>query len=178
MPNNQVSSSFNNQGCKLLHGIKLISVNPSDITVLIGADAPEALLPLEVKRGKKEEPLAIRTIFGWTFFGSNNLQNKEVSINLTTINNDETMHQVVEKFWQCESYPLNLEKDVALSREDKRCLLNLDINTTLENDRYSVPMLWKSDSTILPNNRCVAEKRFNSLQHRLRNNPELAKKYK
>ena len=107
MTNNQVSSTFDKQSSKPLHGIKFATVNHSGITVLIGADAPKAFLPLEVKKGKQEEPLAIRTNFGWTFFGSNHLQNKDISMNLVAINGDDTMHQFVGQFWHCESYHPN-----------------------------------------------------------------------
>ena len=53
-----------------LEGIVLDAVTPDMITVLIGADAPEAHIQNGVRRGKKGHPLAIQTGFGWTLFGA------------------------------------------------------------------------------------------------------------
>jgi hypothetical protein len=43
----------------------------SDIKVnlLIDQDVPQALVPLEVRKGGKREPYAVRTALGWTTNG-------------------------------------------------------------------------------------------------------------
>ena len=53
-----------------LDGIILDAVDPDKITVLIGADAPEAHIQQDVRRGEEGQPLAIKTAFGWTLFGT------------------------------------------------------------------------------------------------------------
>lgn len=52
-----------------LDGINLDPISPEDVTMLIGANVPEAVLSLEVRRGGNDQPLAVRTVFGWTLFG-------------------------------------------------------------------------------------------------------------
>ena len=49
-----------------LDGISLDEVRPEDIAILIGANVPEALLATDVRRGNKDQPLAVNTKFGWT----------------------------------------------------------------------------------------------------------------
>ena len=50
--------------------IDVSCVAPEEITLLIGADQPEAHLHSEVRRGRKGQPLLVKTKFGWTPFGS------------------------------------------------------------------------------------------------------------
>ena len=52
-----------------LDGLNLDAVAPDEIAILIGANAPEALLYTDVRRGNKGQPLAVKTMFGWALFG-------------------------------------------------------------------------------------------------------------
>ncbi len=40
-----------------------------DIDILIGQDNSEALIPLEVVQGCKDEPYAVKTVLGWSVHG-------------------------------------------------------------------------------------------------------------
>ena len=52
-----------------LSDIKIPNVNVSDVMLLIGTDAPEAHIPLEVRFGNKDQPYAIRSKNGWAVRG-------------------------------------------------------------------------------------------------------------
>jgi hypothetical protein len=52
-----------------LNDISLAEVSSKEVTILIGNDAPEALCPLEVKRGGKGQPYAVRSLLGWAVEG-------------------------------------------------------------------------------------------------------------
>ena len=52
-----------------LDGLEFEAVSPDEITILIGANLPEAHIWSDVRRGKKG-PLAFKTVFGWTLFGT------------------------------------------------------------------------------------------------------------
>ena len=39
------------------------------VQILIGIDVPEAHCPLEVLRGAKGEPYALKSVLGWTIHG-------------------------------------------------------------------------------------------------------------
>ena len=49
--------------------VPLQDVDPEQIQILIGADAPAALLPDEVRKGGNGMPYAAKIPFGWTLFG-------------------------------------------------------------------------------------------------------------
>jgi hypothetical protein len=51
-----------------LKGIPLPS-GSVEVEILVGQDNSEALIPLEVRRGKSGEPFAMRTVLGWTVNG-------------------------------------------------------------------------------------------------------------
>ena len=53
-----------------LDDIDLNAIRPESITMLIGANVPEAVLTtLDVRCGGNNQPLAVKTLFGWTLFG-------------------------------------------------------------------------------------------------------------
>ena len=52
-----------------LDGIDLDAIKPNQIGILIGADVPQALIPVDVRHGSQDQPLAVKTKFGWTLFG-------------------------------------------------------------------------------------------------------------
>ena len=184
-----------------LDGIDLHEVNPEDISILIGADVPEAHLQLEVRRGSKGQPLAVKTPFGWCLFGprvqgGETMQGGESShcgatytademrsfweldeqppsyhVNLIT-REDENLHESLEKFWAVENCGI-VPQDVAMSKEDVNASLILEEGTKNIGDRYEVPMLWMNPEVILPNNLPLAMKRHRFLKKRLRANINL-----
>ena len=80
-----------------LKGIEFQSLSNSDtVDLLIGQDHSEALIPLEVRKGKPGEPLAIRSVLGWCLNGSahgqcvsTNVVSNFISINETKAVSDE-----------------------------------------------------------------------------------------
>ncbi len=40
-----------------------------EVNLLIGADVPEALQPLEIRKSENGGPFAVKTVFGWTLNG-------------------------------------------------------------------------------------------------------------
>ena len=50
-------------------GISIPELDNTDVTILIGTDVPEAHWKLEERRGRKNEPYAIRTPLGWSVAG-------------------------------------------------------------------------------------------------------------
>ena len=81
-----------------LDDIDLNGVDPSQIEILIGADVAEAFIPTDVRRGRKDQPLAIKTVFGWTLFGKDRRSTKSNNLNvcLSTLHRTSTQ---VNKLW-------------------------------------------------------------------------------
>ena len=181
-----------------LDGVDLAEVDPDDVTILIGSDVPEAQMHLQYQRGAEGQPLAVKTPFGWTLFGTSRRPDRSVQCGQTQaeedvvntslqclwveeeepptvrINSlartDEELHDSVETFWKQEQCGILPEKDTTMSQEDISALEIVDSGTQLINNRYEVLMLWKNSTVTLPNNYSLARKRFNFLERRFRAN--------
>ena len=52
-----------------LRDVDLPRINAEKVTLLIGQDNPEALVPTDFRKGAAGEPYATKTVFGWTLNG-------------------------------------------------------------------------------------------------------------
>ena len=190
-----------------LDGVPLEAVAADEVSILIGADVPEAVLHKSWRCGNAGQPLAVETVFGWTLFGPSFSKTNSVHCSLTMTSSadknlslpslwdeherpptvlvnlvmtpaDEFLHKSVERFWEHEHCGILPPRDVAMSAQDEDAENTLEANTKLVNGHYEVPMLWNEEISSLPNNYPVARKRFNFLERRLKANPELCEKFK
>ena len=172
-----------------LQGLEFDAVKAEDISLLIGCNAPKAHLYDATRTGGDEDPIAIRTRFGWTLFGPSVCNTERGNMHCSAMLTDEVMdqamesfwenedpptiftnklaisstgdplHEAVEMFWQQEHCGILPQKDVAMSREDMDALEEMDKKTKLVNNRYEVPMLWADPNPSLPPNLPMAKRR-------------------
>ena len=129
-----------------------------------------------------KQPYATKTPFGWCVAGpTNKREDDSKPIALSVFEFDwaveesaKDLHQQVEKFWASECYGFGNAGDSANSIEDKKALGTLKSSTKLRDGRYEVGLLWRTDSSQLPNSRSSAEKRLKQLKKRFECNPEFA----
>ena len=189
---------------KHLDGLDFEPVKPRDITILIGGDVPKAVVTWDVREGSDDEPLAVKTSFGWTLFGNSSDAKRELQppvsssvnmtlehlwnetekipvthVNLIHSESDQILHKSVERLWVQENLGILPEKEFAMSQEDIGALATLEEETVLlDNGKYQAPMLWNSPDTTLPNNLPLALKRFHYLEKRLKRDSEIHKRMK
>ncbi len=119
---------------KYLSGLPLEPFDRVSPLLLIGADQPHLITPVEpVRLGPPGGPAAIRTRLGWTLQGpTRDLPQLSRSQNcyLTSVN-PETVELLrnVEKLWQVDILPFKSEKQVTRSREDQEALQLLESKT-------------------------------------------------
>ena len=53
----------------LLQGLALPTASAKSVSVLIGQDNADLLMPRDVRSGKPGEPYAVKTLLGWTLNG-------------------------------------------------------------------------------------------------------------
>ncbi|XP_066912482.1 uncharacterized protein, partial [Clytia hemisphaerica] len=161
--------------CDHLKDISIVQPLKGDVEVLIGADTPEALLHLDFVKGKsKNDPMAVKTIFGWTLFGGRSSE-KSVTANFLSF---EKLEASVERFWQQESYATtSMLSPALLTKDERRALTLLENGTNFVEGRCEVGMLWRKDKVQLENNRFLAEKRLLSTEKRLEKFPEIKEIY-
>ena len=74
-----------------LKDLKIPDVDDNQVTMLIGANVPEAQVHEECRRGRSEEPYAVRTVLCWAVLGPVNVANSSssqvVSVNFVRYGN-------------------------------------------------------------------------------------------
>ena len=140
------------------------AVTAENVSILLGANTPEATIHLEVRHGAKDEPLAIRTMFGWSLFGTSfkNSDSKDFTCNPVNTSEEDKIHEMVENFWAQENYGIAPERDTGMSKQDKEAELKLNSHTKMVDGKYEIPMLWKDETVTLPSNLSQATNYSNS----------------
>ena len=123
------------------------------------------MIPLEIRKGQKGEPFATRTLFGWSFNGParpNIVSHKVISNFITTSYVKAGMTQC----WNSQDEGIN-EDGLSWSQEDKRVIDLWNRECKLLDGHYQIPIPWRDEKAIVPNNFCVAMSRLKSLNRSL-----------
>lgn len=146
------------------------------VDLLIGQDASQAMIPLEVRRGKPGEIYAVRTMLGWTLNGP--LQgHTDTNFSHSTNFVSQGLEEQVQKFWAMESLD-SLHADCReMSVMDKRVLQLWDDNVKVVDGHYELPIPFRNNPPTLENNKWMAEQRLLGLKRRLENDTALHAKY-
>ena len=146
-----------------VQGLRLPDCRGRKIELLLGANVLEAVLQLEVRTGSPGDPVAIRTIFGWTLTGSvSGLvpgQVRDVML-IHRATEESVLCDAVKDWWATESFGSMFEGQVSRSQDDLRAQAMLDKMTKLQDGHYEVGLLWKKDDLKMPDNRKMAERRL------------------
>ena len=117
------------KGWPYLSDIELPEIQGKDVRLLIGCNAPEAFWVLEERRGARGEPVAVRSLLGWTlmgpaerFGGDSNFNVNFVRLESGRGDHDEALMQQVEKFWRTDFVDALCSSKVAMSVEDRKAL--------------------------------------------------------
>ena len=138
----------------------------ASVDLLLGADIFEKLIMNQ--REEITPGLFLRkTIFGWVFVGQQESQTSTVVVNCHL-----SLEESVRKFWEIENFP----SQTFQTKEEIECEVHFQETTRIENDRFVVKLPFKKHSSLgesLPQ----AKRRFESLERRLDQNPELKERY-
>ncbi|XP_068739665.1 uncharacterized protein [Montipora capricornis] len=160
-----------------LREVRFPEVERRKISILLGTNIQE--VPLDVRKGNRNEPLAIKSCLGWSILGGfSNLQShSQGQVNLIS-SEDVSLNDQLEEFWKIESYGTARSETKPLSVEDRRALKLIDNSISLLDGHYQMGLLWRDDNPVLPYNRPLAEARLQYLKRRFRRDPELEVKYR
>ena len=142
------------------------------IQVLIGSDYQWEFLEGEEKRGGPHEPVAIKTSLGWVLSGPVKGKKLNSSISVNFVSSFEPkmrkIEEEVNKLWDLDSLGIRAEDEVHE---------NLVDNIVFTGERYSVSLPWKAGYGPLPYNYQTCVARLKSQVKKLRQDPEIFKKY-
>ncbi|XP_068741884.1 uncharacterized protein [Montipora capricornis] len=162
-----------------LREVRFPEVERRKTSILLGTNIQEVFVPLDVRKGNRNEPLAIKSCLGWSILGGfSNLQShSQGQVNLIS-SEDVSLNDQLEEFWKIESYGTARSETKPLSVEDRRALKLIDNSISLLDGHYQMGLLWRDDNPVLPYNRPLAEARLQYLKRRFRRDPELEVKYR
>ena len=139
--------------------------------ILIGQDNAEALVPLEVRKGKVGQPFAVRTLFGWSLNGPAHsktpfpIANRISHFISSACSPCESLNENLSKWWQIECEGLSNPRS-SHSIQDQRVLDYWDTECQFIDGHFQLPIPWKPDAET-PNNFHVAAHRLKSTHSNL-----------
>ena len=163
-----------------LSDIELIEVAGTQVTLLLGSDVADLIVPLETRHGPKGSPVGVRTRIGWTVTGRlpGHVRECESICKVHVATPDEELNETVKTWWRTENFGCRYDSDIQRSVEDEKVMKFLDEKTCKVDGRYEVPLIWRDDKVDLPDNFAAAAQRLNFLEKRLSRDPDLAERYR
>nr|XP_055064967.1 uncharacterized protein LOC129447318 [Misgurnus anguillicaudatus] len=173
------------KGYKHLADIPLEPLEHVKPLILIGADHPHLLTPIEpVILGPPGGPAAVHTRLGWTLQGPAHLMQCTTSTRqclFTSISPQTELAQNVERLWKMDVLPYQNSKVVVRSRQDTEAVEILENKTRRVNVagvlRYATPLLRKREHPSLRAPKEAILSSLRSLERRLEKNPQRASEY-
>ena len=159
-----------------LRGINLPQVDKGRVSLLIGQDVPEALMPLEVREGGKNTPFALRTQLGWTLNGPLGKTIKHEAIS-NFIETDVELECQLQRFWKLDTSESLHDDTKGMSIKDKQAIAIWEESIQMKDGHYELAIPFRNRPPDLVNNRCMAERRLQSLGKRLQGDTQLKLKY-
>ena len=151
---NSIASNRDFRKWSHIKDLRLPQVDKSGVTILISQVVPEALWPLELRKGKEGQPYATRTRLGWSLngpVGSEPFVEEPAFSNY--VHADERLNA------QVANERLNAQVANSLpqfSVDDKKAVDIWEQSIELVNGHYQMDIPFKSKNPNLPDNRVIA----------------------
>jgi hypothetical protein len=158
-----------------LKGLRIPEVGAEEVTILIGQDCPDAIMPRQMIKGNRGEPYAMRTLLGWTLNGPIKRTCEKGRMTSHFIGCKE-LGEKVDRFWKLEASGL-YEEEKEMSIQDKTVVKRWSDTAVVENGHYQLPIPFSQETPCLPKNKHMAETRLTSLRRKLEKNSSLKDKY-
>lgn len=163
---------------KHLKDVNIPNIPLSQPGILIGLEHSKLGIMYDVREGSWDEPVASKTRLGWVIHGKEKSSSSaEYNCCQCDCNNSEeslnNLHETVRHFFTTESFGVKLLKNNLESDEIERARKIQKETTTKVGEKFETGLLWKKDSSILPNNKNVALKRLVCFEQKLLRNPPL-----
>ena len=154
----------------------------AEVGLLIGANVPKAMEPLQVVNSVDNGPYAVRTILGWTVNGPLRGGSDIMETNtLTGITANRISVAKLEELWQLQfkqDFPdAGQNEDIEMSKDDHQFISMVSQSAILEDGHYSVCLPLRKKSLCMPNNRAVAEQRVLNLRKRFSRDVKFYEEY-
>jgi hypothetical protein len=123
-----------------LSDIEFPKLENAKVTILIGSDVLEAHWIFDERRGRPREPLAARTLLGWTLLGPvGSVSRQEVNVNFIHTNQETITSQLrIQPLYNAEFTETSCSTDMAMSIEDRRALAIMENTVRTVDGHYQI----------------------------------------
>ncbi|XP_045765275.1 uncharacterized protein LOC123867328 [Maniola jurtina] len=156
---------------------KLIYKNASP-KILIGQDNWELLLALEIRTGRRDQPVASNTRLGWVLHGCRTSYHENVAFcgHIILKEQDNKMENMRKEFFNMEALGISPRRQKS-NPEERAMKIQKENSRRLPDGRFETSLLWKQDDFVVPNNYDDAFKRLKILEKKSDRDPVLKEKY-
>lgn len=170
--------------CKKYNHLKELPIIPyknAKPELLIGMNNWKVAVPISVREGNWQDPIAVKTRLGWVVCGSKSASKNQGRLNLHTCrceHRDEKLHQMVKSFFSSESFGTKPDVKMLQSDEDIRAEHVMRSTIKFKGDHYEAGILWRIDNFTMPETIGMAERRLQCLERKMRKDANLAEDVK
>ncbi|XP_062714110.1 uncharacterized protein LOC134290901 [Aedes albopictus] len=141
--------------------------------LLIGVNNLHLTVPLKVKEGSFNEPVATKTRLGWCIYGGNGSStSNSVNVHACECNCDRNLHDLIKDYFILEDAGATSTSE-PVSAGDKRAQELLQQTTVRVGDRFETGLLWREEEIEFPESYGAAVRRLECLERRMKKNPSL-----
>ncbi|XP_055922260.1 uncharacterized protein LOC129953275 [Eupeodes corollae] len=162
------------QGYPYLADLPIQSYQDARPTILIGVDNWKLAVPLKVREGSWNQPIATKTRLGWTLQGCVPNRQQVCCLNIHACNCDrhsDDLHEAMKAFFKLESSSTTI-----CSHEDKRVLQILESTCKSLDNQYEIGLPWRHDNQKMPDSYKTAFNRLMCLQKKFKREANLKDK--
>ncbi|XP_053686981.1 uncharacterized protein LOC128736523 [Sabethes cyaneus] len=163
-----------------LAGLPVHSYKDVRPRILIGLKHANITLVRKSREGKQGEPIAVKTLLGWTVYGGYTKLEPKTDFHYTyhvcecNQRLDDDLHRAVKDYFSLESIGIAKQERASVSDDVERSLRLLQTHTKLIDGRYETALLWRFEDIRLPDSRPMAIRRFKCLEKRMERDQMLA----
>ena len=153
------------------------NMNLKNVKLVLGQDNYHLLFPVEYRKGKRNEPWAVKTKRGWTLSAPLPKHNvAQVAATCHVAAEEDGLGAQIKTLFSMGSYATGVNVS-ARSKGDKRAHEQLEKTTKLLDGRYEVWLSWAEENPTIQNNYFSEHSQFCYLERRVEKDKSLKQRY-
>ena len=164
---NKIPSAENTKEWPYLDKIVDVVSEPvnSSVGILIGSNCPRLIEPLRVIPSENNGPYAFETRLGWCVVGPITKASSSLLCHRISVK-DNGVKDMLKSLYEIDKVPSIPIKGDEISQDDLKFLNIMNEKIRKTDGHYEVPLPFRHDKPVIPNNLYMAEKRLFSVKKR------------
>ncbi|XP_055622958.1 uncharacterized protein LOC129766451 [Toxorhynchites rutilus septentrionalis] len=159
-----------------LRGLPLEDYELIQPKLLIGLDNLALGVPLKIRQGNRNDPIAAKCRLGWSIYGGSSHPGQASILNFhvgAVSDPDRELNEQLRDYFTLENTTGTISLEKLESEDDKRARKILRETTKRIAIGFETGLLWRTDDPVVPNSYSMAYRRLVSLERKLEKDPPL-----